>query len=310
MTTRTPDFLHGVIPVLLTPFTAGGEADEDGMTAVAGHVMGTGVPAVMYPGYASEFYRLTDRERSLLLDLVLAAGAERGTPVVASVTEESTFAAAAQAQRSAEAGAAAVNILPVRAFPGGPGDVAKHVSTVLTAVDPLPAVVQLAPGLTGAALGVDDLVTLAEKHRNLVAVKVETSPAGPAVTALRSLAPELGSLVGLGGLHLLDGLERGACAVQPGCSFVEVYQHLWALWESGARADAAALHARLLPYLTYWTQDIGLLVHVEKIIAARRGWISGSHCRTPSRVLDPHEDAMVERFLTEVSALSSAVTPV
>ena len=61
--------------------------------------------------------------------------------------------------------------------------------------------------------------------------------------------------------------------------------------------------------LNFWVGDIE--GNVEKIIAARRGWISDSHCRSPRRALDPHEDAMVDRFLAEVCALSQpAAAPV
>lgn len=126
-------------------------------------------------------------------------------------------------------------------------------------------------------------------------------PARPAITALADGVPRLPSLVGYGGLHLIDALRRGAAGVQPGCSFTEVYQRIWRLWQDGDEAAAEALHTRLLPYLTYWMQDVPLIVRVEKVIAHRRGLIRSDHCRAPDRRLDPCELEAVERFLNGFS---------
>ena len=296
---RVPEFLRGVLPVLLTPFHDDGRVDLGGMATVAGNVLSAGVPSVMYPGYASEFYRLSDRERVELTRTVVDVAAERGASVIQSVSEQATVLAVDAARRAVEGGCAAVNVLAPTTLGGDSGQVRAHLSAVLRACAPLPAVIQHAPALTGSTLTLDDLRRLAEECSNLVAVKVETLPAGPTVSALTAIAPELGALVGYGGLHLVDALERGACGVQPGSSFVEIYQRIWDAWTAGDRTTAGKLHAALVPYLAYWMQDVRIVVQVEKLIARRRGWIASDHCRAPDRPLDDHERRVVDRFLSQ-----------
>jgi len=300
---RTPDFLRGVVPVLLTPFDEAGRVDLEDMSTVTHKVLSSGVRSVMYPGYASEFYRLSDRERADLTTAVMEVASAHGAAVIRSITEQATVLAIDAARQSVEMGCAAVNVLAPTTLGGDSTRARAHLAAVLHACDPLPAVIQHAPALTGSALSIEDLSRLAEECPNLVAVKVETHPAGPTVSALRRAVPQLGCLVGYGGLNMLDALERGACGVQPGCSFVETYLRIWHEWTAGDRPSAEQLYAILAPYLAYWMQDVRIIVQVEKLIARRRGWITSDHCRAPARPLDDHETRLVDRALTEFDGL-------
>jgi dihydrodipicolinate synthase/N-acetylneuraminate lyase len=295
--------LRGVLPVLLTPFTDDGEIDADGFARTARHVAATGVPGAMFPGYASEFYRLSDAERDTLARILIEAAADGPMATIVSVTEQATLLAARRAAQWAEAGASAINVLAPTIVPADAGATIAHLGAVLKAAAPAPVIVQHAPALTGSPMRLGQLRRLADEHANLVAVKVETLPAGPAITELAEGSPALPSLVGYGGLHLVDALRRGTAGVQPGCSFTEVYQRIWGLWQDGDEAAAEALHTRLLPYLTYWMQDVQLIVRAEKVIAHRRGLIQSDHCRAPARNLDRPEREAIERFLTEFADL-------
>jgi len=61
------------------------------------------------------------------------------------------------------------------------------------------------------------------------------------------------------------------------------------------------LHGRMLPYLTYWMQNVELIIQVEKTILARRGIIGSDHCRRPGWDLDDRESQQIDRFLAEFS---------
>ncbi|MGZ4555908.1 MAG: dihydrodipicolinate synthase family protein [Mycobacteriaceae bacterium] len=303
MPVRAGELLHGVLPVLLTPFDDAGALDLDGLGTVTARVLSAGARTVMYPGYASEFYRLSETERSLGLAEVVQVASQLGGSVVASVSDQSTVVAEASARRAIELGCAAVNVLPPTMFGGDTEQVRRHLAAVLEACAPLPVVIQHAPALTGSSLSVEAIRQLTQDCGNLVAVKVETYPAGRVVSELRAAVPEVACLVGFGGLHALDGLVRGASGIQPGCSFTEVYLSLWRTWQ-GSDVDAARrLHTALLPYLTYWMQDVRIIVQVEKLIARRRGWIASDHCRAPDRPLDGYETQTVDRFLEEFASL-------
>ena len=296
--------IRGVVPVLETPFTSTGAVDDDGFLRVVDHVLGAGVSAVMFPGFASEFHKLSDDERWRLIDALLArAGDSPDVAVVISIPDHATRLALRAVERAIGAGADAINVLPPH-FLGPPAsEVLAHLHAVLEAADPLPVIVQHAPSLTGLSLSTESLLALARKMPNLCAVKVESVPPGPMVTALTEAAPPLATLVGYAGLHMLDAARRGAVGVQPGCSFLELYLRIWDAEAAGLTGEADALHGRLVPYLASWMQSPELIVQVEKTISLRRGLIRSDHCRRPGRPLDRVELESVDRFLEEFAPL-------
>jgi dihydrodipicolinate synthase/N-acetylneuraminate lyase len=300
--------IGGVVPVLETPFTSDGTVDLEGFHRVVEHVLGTGVSAVMYPGFASEFHKLSDSERWRLVDALLACTSRYpDLAAVISVPDQATHLAVGAVRRAIEGGADALNVLPPYFLAPPATEVAAHLHAVIQAAAPLPVIVQHAPALTGLGLSTETLIALARTLPNLYAVKVESVPPGPMVTALAAADPSLDSLVGYAGLHMLDAFRRGAVGVQPGCSYTELYQRIWEAWTAGSHDEATGLHTRLLPYVSYWMQSAELMVQVEKTISVRRGLICSDHCRRPGRPLDRFELESVDRFLEEFAALLPAV---
>lgn len=299
----------GVCPVLETPFTDGGGVDEAGFLAVTRQVIGRGVRSVMFPGFASEFHKLTDAERTRLTEMLLQQ--TRGIPVsaVISIPDHATRVAIAHALHAVEAGADVINILPPYFLSPSPTAVREHVGAVADAVAPVPVILQYAPTQTGTALDAGSISALARAHPNLRQVKVESTPPGALIAALRGQDPPLTSVVGYAGVQLTDALRRGAVGVQPGCSFVELYLQVWGYWSAGQQERAVQLHTRMLPYLSYWMQGVELIIAAEKLISQRRGIIASAHCRAPAHILDPEEVRMVGRFLDDFGELLCKRSP-
>lgn len=297
--------LRGVLPVLEVPFTSDEQLDHDGFAAVVDRQVVAGVDGVMFPGFASEFHKLSGSERRSLTTQLLQGLAEhrrvgRQVPVaVIGVSDHATAVAVREACWAVESGADAINLLPPFLLGPSPAAVDAHLRAVLRAVAPVPVIVQHAPAQTGVSLTVADLVSIARDHTNLRTVKVESQPPGPLVAALSAADPPLDSLVGYAGLHLIDALERGAVGVQPGCSFPELYVALVRAWSAGDQAGARDLHTRMLPYLSAWMTHVELIVAVEKSISVARGWFGLAKVRAPGWELDAVEQARVERFLEE-----------
>ncbi|MCA0252034.1 MAG: dihydrodipicolinate synthase family protein [Actinobacteria bacterium] len=290
----------GVCPVVETPFTDDGDVDFDSFGRLLDHLVGTGVRSVMYPGFASEFYKLTEDERTSLRDLVIDRF--RDVPeavVVASVSDHSTRVAVERARSAVERGAQMINILPPHLHGPSPAHIVAHVRAILSAIAPATAILQYAPAQTGSVLTTAAIVEMARETGNLVQVKVESTPPGRLISSLQNQEPPLDSVVGYAGVQLIDALRRGAVGVQPGCSAVELYQRIWSLWHGREQAAAEQLHRRLLPYIAYWMQSIELIIAAEKLVSQRRGLIASAHCRAPAHLLDEHELAMIDRFLEE-----------
>lgn len=296
------ELLRGVCPVLEVPFRPDESLDLESFERVVRHVASTGVSAVMFPGFASEFHKLTGDERRELRDVLLERTRDdRGLGAIISVPDHATRGAVAEAQAAVEAGADAINLLPPYFLGPPPATVRTHIEAVLAAVAPVPVVLQYAPAQTGTALSAVTIADLAEKHPNLALVKVESTPPGTLIAALAAVG--MPSMVGYGGVQLPDALRRGAVGVQPGCSFTELYVQVWDLWIDGKQAEALDLHTRMLPYLSYWMQGIELIIAAEKLISSRRGLVAHDTCRAPAHHLDAEEIAMVDRFLAEFAAV-------
>ncbi len=251
----------------------------------------------MFPGFASECYKLADHERRSYEDLLLKRAGQRQAPApIISVADHATHVAIRHPQDAADHGAYAINILPPFFLAPPREAVLEHLSGVLEATEPLPAIIQYAPALTGAVLDAAAFASLARAHGNLSFVKVESIPPGRFIASLARQDPPLPSLVGYARVQMVDAVERGAVGVQPESSFVETYQ---AVWERLAVDPEGAfeLHARLLPYLSYWMQNVELLIAVEKLISYRQGVIASAYFRPPGYGLDAVEVSGVDRFL-------------
>lgn len=286
--------------MLEVPFHEDGRVDVGGFDRVVRHVLATGVSAVMFPGFASEFVKLADGERDELTAVLLDHTTTRAdVAAIISVPDHSTHLAVQRAHSAVAAGADVINVLPPYQLSPPPREVLAHIEAVLNVVAPTPVVLQYAPSQTGTALDAQTIRRLATGHGNLRLVKVESQPPGALISALKAGEPSLASLVGYGGVQVVDAVRRGAVGVQPGCSFVEVYLDLWGHIERGQWDAAQDMHRRLLPYLSYWMQSVELIVAAEKLISHRRGLFASATCRAPAYRLDAEEVDMIGRFIEE-----------
>ncbi|MGP3956876.1 dihydrodipicolinate synthase family protein [Nonomuraea sp. 3N208] len=292
--------IRGVSPVLPTPFRADGSLDRRSFERVSRHTWELGVRSVMFPGFASEYFALSEGERLRLVS-DLAGTVPPGCLLIASVAEHATHLATRQVRRYADLGAGAINVLPPHF--GGPPRVLvlDHLAAVLQAAGPLPVVVQFAPRETGTRLDPGDLAGLRDAHPNLAAVKVECRAPGAYIRALaRHGVP---CLAGNAGVDLPEALDAGAVGVQPGGGFVELYLRILRLWDAGERDAALALHAGLATWLESWWPVPGAPLAMGKAIAWRRGLIDGPHCRAPGPTIPsgPGDPALaeVDRFIRE-----------
>jgi dihydrodipicolinate synthase/N-acetylneuraminate lyase len=294
------ELVRGVSPVVEVPFTDSGEVDFDGFRRVVQYVMDAGVSSMMFPGFASEFHKLSDAEKwELSQTLLELTNARPDVAAVVAVQDHATLLATRSAQRLVDAGADLINLLPPHFLGPSRDAVQAHVRAVLAAVDPTPVVLQYAPNQTGTSLDAPAIAAIARDHPNLRLVKVESNPPGTLIAALGEQDPPLPAVVGYAGVQLPDAVRRGAVGLQPGCSFTEIYVEIWRLFRAGQADAANDLHRRLLPYISYWMQGSELIVSAEKQVSFRRGLIGSAYCRAPRHELDAEELNMIERFLVE-----------
>jgi 4-hydroxy-tetrahydrodipicolinate synthase len=269
-------------PIVHTPFTNEGEVDFDSLRRLVAHTAER-AEGLVFPGFASEFWRLTDAEILECAGLI-AAGAPPESTVILNVTAQATAPAVARAWEFERLGARALMTLPsfVMAVPGAA--IERHLDAVLGATS-LPCLVQDSAGLTGTTLDPQSLARLRQNHPNFAALKVDQVPTGPSISRYRAV-PELASLaylVGYSGVQMLDAVRRGAEGLMGGCGHLEDDRRMLDALLTG---DGYGEFARLIPLLNFEMQSLDLAVSVHKRLLYEAGVIATPLSRMPCRDLD------------------------
>jgi 4-hydroxy-tetrahydrodipicolinate synthase len=153
------ELFHGVLPALVTPFTADGSAiDEPALTASIERLIGAGVAGLVPGGSTGEFTTLTHAERRQLTEASLAAAAGR-VPVVAGTSALSTRETVELSLHAEQAGASAVMIIPP--FYDAPSwrELQAHYQAVADAIS-IPIMYYNMPGVSGVTLTAEQLSEL------------------------------------------------------------------------------------------------------------------------------------------------------
>src|SRR5829696_1917636 len=103
--------LGGVWNIVPTPFTDNGDLDHESIGTLVDFVIGSGVNGMTILGVNGEFTKLTDAERSQLIEAVIAR-ADYRLPICVGVSAGSTHAAVIRAREAAAAGAHSLMFAP------------------------------------------------------------------------------------------------------------------------------------------------------------------------------------------------------
>ena len=291
--------ISSIIPIVAAAFTNSGSLDEDSFQSLIRHLIETGASALTLFGLATEFYKLTDREREQMQALLLAETSRfESVAGIISITDHSWEVACHRARIAEEQGADGLMVLPPYFLGPGEDAILEHLKRVIGSVK-IPVIVQYAPVQTGVRISPEVFIKLNETLPNAEFVKVETQPPGRYVSQLIERSQgRLKSLVGYAGVQMPDVLARGAVGIQPGCSFTEIYIELWRLWQTD-KTGFQTFHNKLLPYINYWMQGVELIIKVEKVILKQRGIIASDYCRSSAYALDERETAQIENFISD-----------
>lgn len=175
---RQPVF-RGTAPALVTPFTPGGEIDEDafrrlidfqieGSPGLDGEMYG-GVEALVVLGTTGENPTVTLAERRQLVDVAMEHTAGR-VPVVVGTGTNSTAQSVAFSTEAAAAGADGLLVVGPYYNKPTPDGVLGHVAAIADATD-CPIVLYNVPGRTGSNLTAETQLRVAEAVSSVVGLK-------------------------------------------------------------------------------------------------------------------------------------------
>ena len=292
--------IKGICPIAPAVYNADGEVNYDEYEFCCAELIRRGAQALTLFGIAGEYYKMDYEEELGLIERTIRVCHANGVPAIVSNTRHSTEVAVKWAKHIEASGADCMMVLPP--FFLKPGGVAlfEHIDAVCSSVK-IPVMFQYAPEQTGVAIAPEILAGLAARHQNLAYFKIECKPPGTYISKLATLLPEGRRIfVGNAGFQMIEGFRRGAYGVMPGPSMPDVYCKVWNALLAGDNAEAQRVHDKLNALLNHIRQNVEMIIHYEKEILRRRGFISSAYCRRPGYVADPVADSLFDELYTMI----------
>jgi 4-hydroxy-tetrahydrodipicolinate synthase len=288
--------LKGVFSVLPTPFSQDGSLDLESLRRVVELFIEAGVDGVTALGVTGEVARLTDSERTEVLETVI--GQVRGRVRVIAGTSADGLRTCIEYSRSARrAGADAVMISPPRMMKLNSDAVRGHYAEVASAAD-LEIVVQDYPPISGFAIEPALLAHIARDNPRARTIKLEDPPT-PFKTAQileRAEGVSIHILGGLGGVFLLEELIAGAAGVMTGFASPQILVEIVRSYRAGDIDAAAETFYRNVPLMRFEFQE-GIGMAIRKEVLRRRGALSSAAIRAPGGKLNESTLAALDRVL-------------
>jgi 4-hydroxy-tetrahydrodipicolinate synthase len=308
MPTSSPALpIHGVCPVLATPFQADGAPDTAALARVVEFAIAAGADAVVYPGVASEVEQLTDPERNRLLDVVAETVRAR-VPMIVGASATDAEATLSHLKSAKRLGASAAMVMAPARLAGDVTALVEHYRRIGEAAA-VPIMLQNAPPPGGGGFDAPAVAQVVARVPAVRYVKEEAMPCGQRITALLArseiaAAPHFsGVLGGAGARYLLDELARGAIGTMPACEVIDVHVRLVSAWRAGDFALARTLYNRTLPLLNF--QAVFRWAATKEVLK-RRGVIDHTEVRAPGPRLDAQDQVELDTMLAEIDDLLTA----
>jgi 4-hydroxy-tetrahydrodipicolinate synthase len=269
--------LHGVLPILPTPFTSDGAVDESSMRRLIDFELEVGAHGVSVLGFMGEAHRLAGFERKQVVTASVeqAAGA---FPVWVGVLAFGAAGAIEQAREAQELGAAGAFVAP----PPIQNDQAifDYYASVAEAVD-VPIAIHDFPESFKTTLSAELIARMGSEIDGVRYIKAEDYPALEKMSRILAHAPDaIGIFGGLGGMYFLEELQRGSLGIMTGFSWPEVLVGVYEAFRAGETDTAAALFDHYVPLIRYEFQPkIGLAY--RKHVYRERGIIDTTLIRPP-----------------------------
>jgi 4-hydroxy-tetrahydrodipicolinate synthase len=292
-----PKPLHGVLPIVHTPFLDTDEIDATTLKREIDWAFGQGIHG-LGTGMVSEILKLTAAERQRLAEKLVEFTAGRG-PVFMGAGAESARQALEHALAAQKAGCDAVMATPPITSRVSEAGLVNYFRALADGVD-LPVIVQDASGYVGQSIPLGVYVELLDRYGpEKILFKPEASPIGPNLSALRDATGGRARIFeGSGGIFLIDSFRRGIAGTMPG---MDVLDGIVAIWNALTRGEDDRAYRVSDPIATLIALQLqaGLegFLAIEKHLLVRRGIFSSARRRQPySWELDAETAAEVDRL--------------
>lgn len=295
----TAEHIRGVVSVLATPFDADEEIVHEDIAGQVDAAVAFGISAVCLPAYASEFYKLSEVERTDVVQTAARAAAGR-IPVVGQSNHPSAKRAVEIARQNVEAGADVISFAIPRIFATPEADLLSYARTICESVE-VPVLIQdFNPG--GPTAGPAFCSALSKACPNFLYIKLEEPMMGPKLKAIREATEDrVGVLEGWGGMYMPELFGYGLAGAMPGLGHADVLKRVWDLGVGGDIDAALGVFDRVLAQIMYSLENMEFYLTMEKRLLAARGIIRNTGVRGLTLTPDPealaYADLLNERVL-------------
>jgi 4-hydroxy-tetrahydrodipicolinate synthase len=290
----------GIFVIVVTPFTAGHELDEESLRKEVQFCIEAGAAGLVGPANASEFPLLSDDERRRWLEIVVGETAGQ-VPVVAATTSGHALPAIELSRFAERIGANGIMAMPphIAHFDAaGCYDYYARLSAALR----IPICIQNYIPPIGTPMSPELLARMCRELPQVQYIKEETLPEPRQLGITVEVAGDAckGVFGGQGGIYLIDEFRRGAIGNMPACQATDVQVRMWSLLEAGDEDGARKLFNQILPLINY-ERLYGVAVYKE--ILYRRGIFATRVSRYPGAELDDHDRREIDAIWRGVEPL-------
>lgn len=296
--------INGIVPVIPTPFTDQEAIDLPTLRATVSFAARSKMAAICLPAYGSEFYKLSETERELVVTTAIEVSGG-SLPVIAQANHPSAKSAAEFARRYEQIGADVISFALPRQFAATEGDLLNYCGRIADAVS-CPILIQdFNPG--GPTVSAEFISVACQRHTNIVYFKLEEPMILDKLVKVReSVGDRVRLLGGWGGYFMLESLAGGIDGFMPGLAICDLLDRVYRAGEAGDLQRAYDLFGSLLPYIAFSLQDFEMFLQLEKRLLMRRGIFVNAKCRELTRSLSPevsrHADFLIDQMIRILKA--------
>ena len=298
----------GVYVIASTPFHDNGAVDFDSIDRLVEFYVEEGVHGLTVLGIMGEAPKLTEDEKSAVLERYIKRVAGR-ISIIVGASNPGIDNVVNGAKSFMDAGAAGVMISGIGGL-NTDEKVQRYFDQIMGKLDGgAPVCLQDYPQTTGATFSVGIINQLIRDHAGIVMVKHEDAPGHQKLTRIR-MAPETDNLrrvsilVGNGGLYIPQELARGADGIMTGLAFPNMLVEVYEKFAAGDPASGEDLYDLYLPFIRH-EQQLGIGLVIRKEVLRRRGVISCAAVRAPGPKLNDIDmaelTALIERLKSKLA---------
>lgn len=296
--------LHGVVPILITPFDSEGRIDEESLSNLVEFNIRAGVHGLGV-ALGSEVFKFNEAERAQVTACVIKAANGR-VPIVINTGAAGTDLAVYYSKLAEAAGADALMVIPPSFMPVNADEIFDYYVAIDKAVG-IPIILQDVPqGPVPPGLA----LRIADACKNVTYIKVETLPVTGKVAAMSATAGDrLTIFGGAGGSYFIEEMRRGALGTMPFCSQPADFVAVWDAYRAGDEKKAREHFDRTIMAVNRLGNQGGDIFYaMHKQLLVRQGVIRTAFVRSPTTAIDPVTARELEELIAQVVPVAKAFT--